>query len=119
MPYEDMKYPSEFTFACAPVKNADGTVVMGDYVKWAEWYCTSCGHVQAPAHALRAGYLNQLKNAWNQSGPCPECGAENAWDWRKVDQLQEHWITLAKGADDKAASAGSGAAAGGADLTHA
>lgn len=120
MPYENMKLPSEYTFSCAPVANSDGTVVMPNYVKWAQWVCTECGHVQSYTHGVTSAYLNMLKNGWNQSGPCPKCGAENAWDWQQIEKLPETKVVL-KAADnaDKAHSAGSGAAAGGADLTRA
>ena len=120
MPYKEMKLPKEYTYSCAPVVNNDGTNVKSDYVKFSEFYCTECGHVQSPSHGLTVGYLNELVNAWNQSGPCPECGAENAWGWRQIEKLGETYVEFKDaGGNDKASSAGSGAAAGGADLTHA
>lgn len=121
MPYKEMTLPKEYSYSCTPVVKGDGTVVEPDYVKFAEYYCTECGHIQAPAHGLNKAELDQLVSAWNQSGACPECGAENKWAWRQIDKLTETKVVLKalEGANDKAASAGSGAAAGGADLTHA
>ena len=121
MPYKEMKLPKEYSYSCTPIVNNDGTVVDESYIKYAEYYCTKCDHVQSPAHGLSKADLDQLVNAWNQSGACPECGAENAWGWRQVEKLTETKVILKnlEGANDKAASAGSGAAAGGADLTHA
>lgn len=121
MSEKEMKLPKEYSFSCTPIVNNDGTVVRPDYVKFGEYYCTKCGHVQMPTHGVTEGYMNDMVNAWNQTGPCPECGAENAWGWRRIDKLSETPVILkrADDANDKASSAGSGAAAGGADLTHA
>lgn len=120
MPYKEMKLPKEYSFSCAPVVTADGTVVRPDYVKYAEYYCTKCGHVQAPSHGVTKAFLDQMVNAWNQTGPCPECGAENAWGWRQIDKLGETPVELQENlAGDRSHSDGSGAGAGGADLTHA
>ena len=121
MSTKEMQLPKEYSFSCTPIVNHDGRVVRPDYVKFGEYYCSECGHIQAPTHGVTENYCDTMVQAYNQSGPCPECGAENAWAWRRIEKLGETETVLKvlEGANDKAASAGSGAAAGGADLTHA
>ena len=121
MPYEGMALPKEYDFSCAPVVSHDGQVLRPDYVKFSEFYCTSCGYVATPTHGVTMNYLDRLVNAWNQTSECPCCGAENAWGWRAIDELGVTWADLSNQnlAGDRSHSDGSGAAASGADLTHA